>query len=108
VVAIDEGALEGEGELDGVLDDVLVELVVEEGVRVLLPRHRLHAQHVLFRLLLAHTHIDIKRHQYHPSPIASPYAPSTPLSLARGPKHIFRNTFKNTETVINDFKLHVF
>lgn len=52
MVAIDECAFEREGELDGVLDDVLVELVVEERVRVLLPGHCLHAEHVLLLLLL--------------------------------------------------------
>lgn len=63
MIAIDKGTLEGEGELDCVLDHVLVELVIEEGVRVLLPGHCLHAQHVFLLLLLAQTHTDNIRHQ---------------------------------------------
>ncbi len=64
MVAIDECAFEGEDELYGVLDDVLVELVVEKRVRVLLPGYCLHAQHVLFLLLLLpYTHTYIIHHQ---------------------------------------------
>lgn len=57
VVAVDVHVLGVEGELEGVLDHIFVELVVEQGVRVLLPGHRLQGQHVLVsRLFVARRH----------------------------------------------------